>query len=196
MTEISSPAEPMEVSAVILAGGEGRRMQGRDKGLVEWQTRPLIEYALERLPVGLSSRVISCNRNISDYQQYANTVQDLHVEYLGPLAGVYAAMALADSRFLLVVPCDCPSLPRDLLSRLSRQMHKEQSDICYAHDGDRDQYLFTLIKVSLKDSLAIYLNKGGRSVNQWYRQHRCSVADCSDWKEEFCNINQLSDMSK
>lgn len=38
------------VSAWLLAGGEGRRMQGQDKGLVSWQGRPLAAWVLDSLP--------------------------------------------------------------------------------------------------------------------------------------------------
>ncbi|MFY9459111.1 MAG: NTP transferase domain-containing protein, partial [Aquabacterium commune] len=38
------------VSAWLLAGGEGRRMQGQDKGLVNWQGRPLAAWVLDSLP--------------------------------------------------------------------------------------------------------------------------------------------------
>ena len=38
------------VSAWLLAGGEGRRMQGQDKGLVSWQGRPLAAWVLDSHP--------------------------------------------------------------------------------------------------------------------------------------------------
>ena len=38
-----------QVSAVILAGGMGRRMGGQDKGQVELQGQPLIEYVLNAI---------------------------------------------------------------------------------------------------------------------------------------------------
>lgn len=38
------------VSAWLLAGGEGRRMQGQDKGLVNWQGHPLAAWVLDSLP--------------------------------------------------------------------------------------------------------------------------------------------------
>ncbi len=41
---------PHTVSAWLLAGGEGRRMQGQDKGLVSWQGRPLASCVLDSLP--------------------------------------------------------------------------------------------------------------------------------------------------
>ena len=38
------------LSAIILAGGEGRRMGGLDKGLVYYQNKPLVQWVKEALP--------------------------------------------------------------------------------------------------------------------------------------------------
>ena len=55
------------VAAVILAGGQGRRMGGADKGLVEYRGRPLIEWVLEVLTPQVDELVISANRNLDTY---------------------------------------------------------------------------------------------------------------------------------
>ena len=39
-------AENSMLSGLILAGGEGRRMAGRDKGLISLAQKPLVEYAM------------------------------------------------------------------------------------------------------------------------------------------------------
>ncbi|NOY63327.1 MAG: NTP transferase domain-containing protein, partial [Gammaproteobacteria bacterium] len=36
------------ISAVVLAGGRGSRMQGEDKGLTDVAGRPLIRYVLDK----------------------------------------------------------------------------------------------------------------------------------------------------
>ncbi|MEQ4583771.1 MAG: NTP transferase domain-containing protein, partial [Pantoea agglomerans] len=37
------------LTGIILAGGQGRRMGGQDKGLVQLDGRPLYQHVLERL---------------------------------------------------------------------------------------------------------------------------------------------------
>ena len=37
-----------QLSGLILAGGEGRRMAGRDKGLISLANKPLVEYGHEQ----------------------------------------------------------------------------------------------------------------------------------------------------
>ena len=41
-----------DITAVILAGGQGRRMGGRDKGLIEFDGRPLVAVLIEQLGNG------------------------------------------------------------------------------------------------------------------------------------------------
>lgn len=71
-------------SILLLAGGRGQRMGGRDKGLLEWQGRPLIAH-LHRLTRSLSDDlIISCNRNRQQYAPYADQlVQDESNDFPG-----------------------------------------------------------------------------------------------------------------
>ena len=57
----------LSISAVILAGGRGQRMGGVDKGLVSWQKKPLIEYAIAAIEPQVDQLILSCNRNIEAY---------------------------------------------------------------------------------------------------------------------------------
>ena len=82
-------------SILILAGGRGQRMGGRDKGLVDWQGEPLVAH-VQRVVRPLSDDlVISCNRNQQAYRAYADQlVGDAEADYPGPLAGVIAGLKL------------------------------------------------------------------------------------------------------
>ena len=71
--------------ALILAGGKGSRLEGRDKGWVMHQGLPLIEHALACLAAQtiVPTRVlISANRNIDAY----NTPQRLQPTQSPPMA--------------------------------------------------------------------------------------------------------------
>jgi len=52
----------------------GRRMGGVDKGLIEYQGRPLIEWALAALMPQVDQLVISANRNLDTYAAYGHRV--------------------------------------------------------------------------------------------------------------------------
>ena len=80
-------------AAVILAGGEGRRLKslGDSKPIIPLNGRPLIEYTLEIIERQLDHILISgCDPQLERYAKPLISDQDL--ERLGPLAGIYASM--------------------------------------------------------------------------------------------------------
>lgn len=186
---------PHDVTALILAGGEGRRMGGQDKGLITWQKKPFIEYILDSIPADITHTLISCNRNIDQYQKYGKTVQDDDAKYEGPLAGIYAAMQLISTPYILVLPCDSPLAPKDLYQQLATTLNTNHADICYADDGIQKQYLFALIHTKLETSLKEYLAAGNRQVHRWYKQHHFVEANLSKQQSAFRNVNRSEDLA-
>ena len=62
------------MAAVILAGGQGRRMGGADKGLMDYRGRPLVEWVLAALEPQVAEIVISANRHLERYAAYGRRV--------------------------------------------------------------------------------------------------------------------------
>lgn len=58
-------------STLILAGGAGRRMEGRDKGLVSYRGKPLVAWVKAAIPNTCDDIMISCNRNFEQYEFFA-----------------------------------------------------------------------------------------------------------------------------
>jgi len=53
----------MSISAVILAGGQAKRMGGADKGLQLLHGKPLFQHIYERLRTQVEQISINANRN-------------------------------------------------------------------------------------------------------------------------------------
>jgi molybdopterin-guanine dinucleotide biosynthesis protein A len=51
------------ITGIVLAGGQGRRMGGVDKGLVELDGKPLVAHALARLAPQVGAILINANQN-------------------------------------------------------------------------------------------------------------------------------------
>ncbi len=186
---------PYPVTAIILAGGRGSRFGNADKGWVHFRDQPMIEHVLARLAPQVDDICISCNRNLEAYRALGYPcVSDERPDYPGPLAGIAAGLAQASRELVVVVPCDAPLLPDTLLKRLYPALLKNDADICYAWDGTRDQYLYAVMKRSLKPELDAYLQRGGRSVKGWYAQQVADKVDCSDLAAGFVNINSASEL--
>lgn len=178
------------VTAVILAGGKGRRMDGKDKGLVELANRPLIEYVIDAIKPQVESIILNANRNQEQYSRYGYpVVSDALADYQGPLAGFICAMKSSTTSHIVTLPCDGPFLPADLVDRLISSLNDNNAEIAVAHDGDRMQPVYSLMPVTLSNSLGSFLDSGERKIDLWYRQHRVALADFSDCPETFRNIN-------
>lgn len=100
-------ADLNNITGVILAGGQGRRMGGEDKGLMVLNGRPLVEYLLDSLRPQSSTLLINANRNHHRYQRYGfPVIEDQVGNYQGPLAGFSTALQHADTDWIMTVPCD------------------------------------------------------------------------------------------
>ena len=183
------------ITGLILAGGAGRRVGLRDKGLILWRGKPLIAHVCDRLKPQIGELLISCNRNFFQYQEFAaRTVADNRRGFQGPLAGLEAASAYIRSELLVVVSCDMPHLPPDLVMRLVSPLAPGSTDspeICYAHDGIRAQYLCAVIKRDCLSTLSNFLDGGHRAVRNWYQSHHSIAVDFSDRRLSFRNYNKF-----
>lgn len=178
------------VTLAVLAGGEGRRMGGVDKGLLPYQGKTLVEHVLNALPQRPVRCVISANRNLERYRRYAPVVEDQGTDRKGPLAGILAAMQYADTPYLLVLPCDTPQLPTDLLPALSTALESAEADIAFASSGEHQHFVIALMKTALKEDLADYLAQGGRRVREWQQRHRVVAVEFAEAPGLFANINR------
>ena len=179
-----------QVTAVILAGGAGRRMAGQDKGLMPLRGKPLILHVLERLGPQADCLIINSNRNQESYAAFGYPlVKDTMSGGLGPLAGLLSAMEYTGSEFVLSAPCDTPNLPRDLIPRMLSTLEKEGADACTVSDGERLHPVIMLVRARLAPELRKYLESGKRKVHDWYYSIKHCSTDFSDNPQAFININ-------
>ncbi|MES9826535.1 MAG: molybdenum cofactor guanylyltransferase MobA [Candidatus Thiodiazotropha endolucinida] len=182
------------VTAVILAGGRGRRMGGEDKGLIELNGRPLVQHVISAIQPQVATILINANRNQERYAAFGYPViTDSLLDYQGPLAGFITAMQAIETEHMLTLPCDGPLVPPDLVERLYEARQSAGADIAVAHDGDRLQPVYALIPKRLADSLQRYLDRGDRKIDLWYEEHRVAHADFSDIPRTFINVNTLQE---
>ncbi|TNF97609.1 MAG: molybdenum cofactor guanylyltransferase [Gammaproteobacteria bacterium] len=182
--------DKQNVTAVILAGGRGRRMGGLDKGLIDFAGKPMIEHILAAITPQCDAVIINANRNVERYIAYDHPVlTDELNDYQGPLAGFAIALEHATTPLIVTVPCDAPVIPNDLVNRLFSTMQSSNADIAVAHDGDRLQPVYALIKKELTTSLKEFLDSGDRKIDRWYALNRTVYADFSDIPQIFQNIN-------
>lgn len=185
------------ISAVILAGGLARRMNGADKGLQLLRGKPLIEHIIQRLQPQISAISINANRHQAEYAAFGLPVfRDELTDFQGPLSGILTGLKQAQSDYVLFVPCDCPFLPLNLLERLKSAVKNTAVLAAYAHDGERDHPTFCLLSKDLAEPLADYLAQGERRMLQFLRQHQAVAVDFSEQKSAFRNFNTLTELEQ
>ncbi len=112
------------LSVIVLAGGESRRL-GRDKALLPWRGRTLIEDLVVRLQK-ISDDVLVVTGAQRRYQEilhvpiFADEIKDI-----GPLGGLYTGLHHARYSYSLVVACDMPFLSKAVIDVL--RSHIDQS---------------------------------------------------------------------
>ncbi len=192
----------LQITTVILAGGKARRMGGQDKGLLQLAGSPLIEYVIKQIEPQVSNIIINANRHLKHYRLFNYPViPDAIGDYGGPLVGIFSAMQICTTPWLLCVPCDSPFIPIDLVERFKKVLSTSNEDpdtpsvnIVIAHDGERLQPVFALLNCQLIDSLQDYLSQGKARIDTWYNEHHCVTVDFSDNTEIFINLNTPSDL--
>lgn len=174
-------------SVLLLAGGRGQRMGGRDKGLLDWQGQPMIAWLYQQVRPLTDDLLISCNRNQDSYARYADRlVTDDSSDFPGPLAGILAGLRAARHGQLLVLPCDAPCIDQALLAQLLALAGERPVMI------QRDGYwepMFAVIPKILLPSLEDAWQAGQRSVQRWLQCHGPVPLICSTTDARLRNIN-------
>ncbi|MFC0267359.1 molybdenum cofactor guanylyltransferase MobA [Kushneria aurantia] len=187
-----SEARP-PITAVLLAGGQGRRLGGVDKGLVSLAGRTLAERVIERVAPDVEALVINANRNPERWAALGYPlVTDIFPGSAGPLAGFHAGLVNAETPLVMMVPCDTPRLPFRLASTLWSRMQAEGADIVHARDHLRHHPVIALMRRELADDLSHCLAGGERRIDRWYARHH-GHACLFDDAEAFVNINTPED---
>ena len=179
-----------KISCIILAGGEGKRVGGVDKGLLEYNNKPLIEYIIDTITPQVDDIVISANRNSERYKQYTSKViSDESEKYLGPMAGIDAALPHCSHEWVLVVACDTPLLPNDIVDKFLQ--NKTESALYIAQSNNKLQLLL-LLHSSLHESIRQTLNQGQLRLMHWVKSQQPEIVIFQD-NAAFKNFNNNED---
>jgi molybdopterin-guanine dinucleotide biosynthesis protein A len=166
------------ISGIILCGGKGRRMQGKDKGLQLYNGKPLLAHVIDKLKPQVDDIVISANRNIDQYNGFGFPVcPDNTSTFDGPLAGITASIPACKHDWIIVAPCDMPDLPADLVTLMTAYITDTRLITISSHN--RMQLIF-LIHRSLLDSISLYLESGENKVMNWVSSQNSITIDLSD----------------
>lgn len=193
----------------VLAGGQGMRAGGVDKGWIERGGVAQIERVLaavernvrlvrrERPAVAIDGVVVSANRSLSRYEALGvDVVPDRWPDFPGPMAGIasLAALLQASASWLLTLPVDVDTMPDDYLANMLHAADGSVSDPApiVAADLERDQPLFALYAPLHLDAITQSFAGGERSIARWQRDRHAHI--CRFPALRFGNLNTPHDL--
>ena len=180
---------------MVLAGGQGRRMGGVDKGLKLLRGRPMVQWVIERFSPQVDEVLINANQNAAAYGAYGyRVIPDVIGGFAGPLAGLHRGLSESRHDLVATVPCDSPFLPGDLVARLAIALTERNAQLAVARTGDQPHPVFCLCRKAVLPSLTAYLESGGRKIDAWYRALEVAEVSFDDEADAFSNINTESEL--
>ena len=194
-----------EIPAVILSGGQSRRMDGNDKAFLSVADQNLLEMVVGRLKRQTLKVAINTNSNNPEYFQHGLPIlKDYFEGFWGPLSGILTAISWANDMGyskVATVAVDTPLFPENLLEKLNQKLKLCNSDIVFAMSVSESKQkkvlhpVFGLWKTFLFEDLRKQLEKGVRKVTWWSERHKVSNVCFSDELiDPFFNINTPQDI--
>lgn len=183
-------AVPMPLlSILILAGGRGQRMGGRDKGLVRWRDEPLVAHVQQVVRALSDDVVISCNRNQDLYRPFADQlVCDAEADFPGPMAGVIAGLTAAKHEWVVVLACDAPLIERGLIEDLL-QLAVANDCAAMVRQGEYWQPMFSVLPRRLLPLLMQAWAAGERSLQKALLLGPVQALECPEGDPRLSNFN-------
>ena len=176
------------VTGLILCGGKGTRIGNRDKGLVSYKDKPLVQHMIDKLNPQVDHLIVNINQNAEKYAEFdVALTSDTDDNFQGPLAGIQSAGTKITTEFCFVVPCDMPHLPLDTVARLLKALDNNPA-IAVSNKG-RVQPLVLLLRTSVIATIKARLAGDNRSVLGWLESIGYATENFDDSVSAFQNLN-------
>ncbi|MCP3063515.1 molybdenum cofactor guanylyltransferase [Myxococcus sp. K38C18041901] len=128
-----------DVTLAIIAGGQGRRLSGVPKGLLEVEGRTVLTRQLALSPH--FGDVLLVANVPAPYAGYAlRTVAD-QVPDKGAPGGVHAALTASGTRWVVTVACDMPFVSMEALRVLLDARGEDVDAVCFEVEGRMEPLL-------------------------------------------------------
>lgn len=197
------------MTAIVLAGGHGRRMKADKAGLdvggrtllehVLAQIAPLVDEVIVALSPGRAlpfrPRPAAADRDAPGTKGPSPDVPFRVVvdeaAGLGPVAGVLAGLKAARNDACLVLACDIPELDTGLLRELARTACWSEITVPVGPAGLYEP-LFAVYRKSVIPAIKTLLAEGERSLLPLFDRCRTAVVQFED-PGRICNLNTRED---
>jgi len=181
------------LTGIILAGGKSSRM-GREKGLVDFLGKPLIQYGIDLLS-RYTERILISSSN-PDYLSFGFEMVPDPVAGQGPAAGIAAALKSSRSVWNIVIACDLPFLQPELIDCLLENASSYQA-VVPVHNGVMEP-LAGIYHQKLAGHFETALTAGDLALHRILHRSKAKYQDVSQLIQKypmlFTNFNTLKAM--
>jgi molybdopterin-guanine dinucleotide biosynthesis protein A len=188
----------MRIAGVILAGGENRRMGGREKAFLTIGGVPILTHVANMLAAQCHPVMISAGGDPARFAAFGlGVIAD--TECRGPLVGLTGALDwFADSHpditHILSVPSDTPFLPNDLGTELAAAL-KPDSFAAFAVSDGRLHPVIGLWPLIARHGLHDVIARGALSFHAAREgQKFARVEWIANPRDPFFNVNTPEDL--
>lgn len=169
------------LSGIILAGGKGTRMGGRNKALLTLNGKTLLEYQLAVMERVCEDILVVAN----DAAPFAGKtgacvriVPDVFPER-GPLGGMHSAFSHVRNEAVWVVGCDMPFLSAEAALTMSDIWENEHADAVIPSDGTMLHPLHGIYAKRTRFSLETSIMQNRLSIQKWLSSLNTVIVDFS-----------------
>ncbi len=182
-----------EITGILLAGGKSSRM-GKEKGLVEFRGKPLIQYGIDLLN-SITDRIIISSGN-TDYIPFGYEIIPDEVSGQGPAAGLAAVLKSSETPWNIVIACDLPFLEKEFIEELLLSAPSYQA-VVPVHNGNMEP-LAALYHKDLGKIFAEAVENGNLALRQILHSCHVKYFEANPITEKypnlFLNLNSMDQM--
>ena len=185
------------VDGVILAAGRSSRMGLVNKVKAVLAGRTLLQHAVANLAPQVNRLLVNGDAELCGNKAVSDKLEG----FKGPLMGLYSALSseqLSSAEYLMMVPCDGPFIPNNLVTSLHKVIAQTDADIaCVRYQGCA-QPTFSLwhkrVMPAVEQALLVNKNGGFKPLLEDLKSVYL------DWPEQginpFFNINTPDDLAE
>lgn len=187
-------------TALILVGGEARRLGGMEKYFITYGGATFISHLVRTLSQ-VTDEIIIVARDLEQCSRF----QDIpririccdSVRGIGPLGGIIAGIEEAEGDLIFITACDMPCIRSDVVDFLLTSVHDADAAVPYWNDDMYEPLHAAYRKATLKEYVATHtsysLREMIRSINTKFIPIQ-EIRKIDPSLKSFTNINDLADL--
>lgn len=180
------------ISAVVLAGGNSRRM-GTNKALIVWKGMTFLERICGVLSKEFSSIYLSGPKEW--YKDFSYSCIEDHYPQIGPLGALASIFETITSEWIFVVSCDTPFLTREIIELQVKHISKENVQAVFCNVNGKEMPLVGFYHKSSLKAIQQQIASSNYRIMDFLAQIKCEVIDLpKELIPQLLNVNTKDDL--